>query len=234
MSSSFKRPPRPFGASAPVETPYIRAQQVWDDRIGSARAQAANWRLAAFASMAITAVTLGAYIVERSDTHVATYVVPVDQAGRPGRVELAGRDYQPTKAETAYFLADWVGWIRSRSPTDAVVNAANALRAYNFVDGAGRGQLDEMEKASTAATPATPATPNQAVTVQVQAVIQRSPTSYQVNWTETAYREGDAAKVTHWTGLFGTVVKPPRDEAALRRNPLGLFVNSVQISQELA
>jgi type IV secretion system protein VirB5 len=231
MSSAFKRPPRPYGASAPIDTPYMRAQQVWDDRLGSARAQAANWRIAAFASLAIAAVTLCGYISERSNTHVATYVVPVDDAGRPGQVELAGRAYQPTKAETAYFLADWVNWVRSRSPTDAVVNAANALRAYNFVDGSGRGQLDEMEKVSSATLQATP---NQAVTVQVQAVIQRSPTSYQVNWTETAYRDGDTTKVTHWTGLFGTIVKPPRDEAALRRNPLGVFVNSVQISQELS
>lgn len=231
MASAFKRTPRPFGASTPVETPYMRAQQAWDDRIGSARAQAANWRLAAFAAMGLSFVTLGGYIYERSNTHVATYVVPVDQAGRPGQIELAGRAYQPTKAETAYFLADWVGWIRSRSPTDAVVNAASALRAYNFVDGAGRGELDQVEKANQAAGQTTP---NQAVTVQVQSVIQRSPNSFQVNWTETAFRDGDMAKVTHWTGLFGTIVKPPHDEAALRRNPLGVFINSVQISQELS
>jgi type IV secretion system protein VirB5 len=227
MPSAFKRPPQPFGASAPVETPYMRARQVWDDRLGSARAQAASWRLAAFAAMGLSFVTLGGYIYERSNTHIATYVVPVDEAGRPGTIELAGRAYQPSKAETAYFLADWVGWVRSRSPTDAVVNAANALRAYNFVDGAGRGELDDMEKASQSTT-------DQAVTVQVQSVIQRSPTSFQVNWTETVFREGDTAKVTHWTGVFGTIVKPPHDEAALRRNPLGVFINSLQISQELA
>jgi type IV secretion system protein VirB5 len=227
MPSAFKRSPQPFGASAPMETPYMRAQQVWDDRLGSARAQAASWRLAAFAAMGLSFVTLGGYIYERSNTHVATYVVPVDPAGRPGKVELAGRAYQPSKAETAYFLADWVGWVRSRSPTDAVVNAANALRAYNFVDGAGRGELDDMEKASQS-------TPDQAVTVQVQSVIQRSPTSFQVNWTETAFRVGDTARVTHWTGVFGTIVKPPHDEASLRRNPLGVFINSVQISQELS
>jgi type IV secretion system protein VirB5 len=227
MPSAFKRSPQPFGASAPEETPYMRAQQVWDDRLGSARAQAASWRLAAFAAMGISFVTLGGYVYERSNTHVATYVVPVDQDGRPGKIELAGRAYQPSRAETAYFLADWVGWVRSRSPTDAVVNAANALRAYNFVDGAGRGELDDMEKASQS-------TPGQAVTVQVQSVIQRSPISFQVNWTETAFREGDTAKVTRWTGVFGTIVKPPQDEAALRRNPLGVFINSVQISQELS
>jgi type IV secretion system protein VirB5 len=231
MPSAFKRSPRPFGASVPVETPYLRAQQVWDDRIGSARAQAANWRLAAFAAIGLSFVTLAGYISERSSTHVATYVVPVDQAGRPGKIELAGRAYQPTKAETAYFLADWVSWVRARSPTDAVVNASNALRAYNFVDGQARAELDELEKASQAATPATP---NQAVTVQVQSVIQRSPNSFQVNWTETAFREGDTAKVTRWTAIFGTIVKPPHDEAALRRNPLGIFINSVQISQELS
>jgi type IV secretion system protein VirB5 len=231
MPSAFKRTPRAFGASAPVETPYMRAQQVWDDRMGSARAQAANWRLAAFAAFGLSFVTLSGYIYERSNTHVATYVIPVDQAGRPGTIELAGRAYQPTKAETAYFLSDWVSWVRSRSPSDAVVNAASALRAYNFVDGSGRGELDALEKASQAAMAATP---NQAVTVQVQSVIQRSPNSFQVNWTETAFREGDTAKVTRWTGIFGTIVKPPHDEAALRRNPLGIFINSVQISQELS
>lgn len=231
MTSAFKRPPQPFGASAPVETPYMRAQQAWDDRLGSARAQAANWRITAFASLAIAGVTLVGYIAERSNTHVATYIVPIDQAGRPGTIELAGRVYQPTKAETAYFLSDWIGWVRSRSPTDAVVNAANALRAYNFVDGAGRGQLDDMEKAGVATAQTTQ---GQAVTVQVQSVIQRSPTSFQVNWTETAYREGDTTKVTRWTGMFSTIIKPPHDEAALRRNPLGIFINSVQISQELS
>jgi type IV secretion system protein VirB5 len=209
----------------------MRAEQVWDDRMGSARAQAANWRMAAFAAFGLSFVTLTGYIYERSNTHVATYVIPIDQAGRPGTIELAGRTYQPSKAETAYFLSDWVGWVRSRSPTDAVVNAASALRAYNFVDGAGRAELDELEKASQAAMAATP---NQAVTVQVQSVVQRSPNSFQVNWTETAFREGDTAKATHWTGLFGTIVKPPHDEAALRRNPLGIFINSVQISQELS
>jgi type IV secretory pathway TrbF-like protein len=37
------------------ETPYQRAAQVWDDRIGSARVQAKNWRLMAFGSLALSA-----------------------------------------------------------------------------------------------------------------------------------------------------------------------------------
>ena len=42
----FKRPSIRYGASPQPVTPYQRAAQVWDDRIGSARVQARNWRLA--------------------------------------------------------------------------------------------------------------------------------------------------------------------------------------------
>ena len=34
-------------------TPYQKAAQVWDERIGSARVQAHNWRLMALGSLAL-------------------------------------------------------------------------------------------------------------------------------------------------------------------------------------
>jgi type IV secretion system protein TrbL len=37
-------PPTRYGKSPEPETPYQRAAQVWDERIGSARVQAKNWR----------------------------------------------------------------------------------------------------------------------------------------------------------------------------------------------
>ena len=47
----FKRPSTHYGKMPEPVTPYQRAAQVWDDRIGSARVQARNWRLMAFASL---------------------------------------------------------------------------------------------------------------------------------------------------------------------------------------
>ena len=44
----FKRAHVRYGRTPEPETPYQRASQVWDDRIGSARVQAQNWRLAFF------------------------------------------------------------------------------------------------------------------------------------------------------------------------------------------
>ena len=45
------------------ETPYLRAAQQWDHRIGDARAQARNWRLMAFSSIAIAGIFAVAGIV---------------------------------------------------------------------------------------------------------------------------------------------------------------------------
>ena len=44
----FKRPSTHYGKAPEPETPYQRAGQVWDERIGAPRVQAKNWRLMAF------------------------------------------------------------------------------------------------------------------------------------------------------------------------------------------
>src|SRR6266508_591744 len=51
----FRRPSVRYGQTPAPETPYQRAAQVWDDRIGSARVQARNWRLIAFGNLVLAA-----------------------------------------------------------------------------------------------------------------------------------------------------------------------------------
>ena len=228
-SNLFRRIPAPFGQTSAPETPFQAAHAVWDERIGSARVQAASWRYAAFASFAVALVALGGAIFEASDHHIATYVVPVDEYGRPGRVQLAGRTYQPSAAETGYFLADWVRWTRSRSPVDPVVNTDNLRRAYNFVADSAAGEMGELGKAAMTAMKTEPGT---AIAVDIKTVLQRSPTSFEVHWAETTFKDG-LARTTHWTALFTTRIQPPKDEAQLRANPLGVFISDFRISQEL-
>jgi len=62
----FKRPSVHYGRTAQPVTPYQKAAQVWDDRIGSARVQARNWRLMAFGCLLLSgglAAGLGAAYV---------------------------------------------------------------------------------------------------------------------------------------------------------------------------
>ncbi|TKH92512.1 conjugal transfer protein TrbF, partial [Campylobacter jejuni] len=50
----FKRPAAHYGKTPPPVTPYQKAAQVWDERIGSARVQARNWRYMAFGSLVLS------------------------------------------------------------------------------------------------------------------------------------------------------------------------------------
>ena len=54
----FRRPVDRYGSSAPVETPYHRASQEWDRRIGEPVIQARNWRAMAFAGWAVCALAV--------------------------------------------------------------------------------------------------------------------------------------------------------------------------------
>jgi type IV secretion system protein VirB5 len=228
MLNAFRRSNDRYGSSAPLESPYQRAAQEWDNRIGSAVVQAKNWRLAAFGALGLAALALGGFIYQSSHTTIATYVVPIDKYGRPGRIELADKAYSPTVAETGYFLADWVRLTRSKS-IDPIVIRDNWTRAYRFVAGPAIGQLNDYAKSHDPFANAG----SQAINVQIVSVLPRSPHTYQVQWRETTFDQGVSSAAANWTGLLTVKIDAPKDEAELRANPLGIFITSFQWSQEL-
>lgn len=228
MPNAFIRTQERYGDSTPVETPYHRAAQVWDDRLGSARVQARNWRLMAFCCAGLAAIALGAFIYAEQDTHIATYVVPLDRYGRPGRIEAAERAYHPTQAETGYFIADFVQLVRAKS-TDPVVLRQNWVRAYGFVSADAQASLNLYARQADPFAKLG----RQAVTVEIVSVLPRSANSYQVQWRETAFEDGAPGPTERWTGLFTVTQRQPRTEAQLRANPLGVIITAFQWSREL-
>ena len=81
-----------YGGREPDEAkanPYSRAALAWDDRIGSARVQARNWRWIAFGAMALALISTTGAVTLAVKKQVATYVVEVDKAGMPSRITLA-------------------------------------------------------------------------------------------------------------------------------------------------
>jgi type IV secretory pathway TrbF-like protein len=226
--SVFRRTADRYGSSAPVDTPYRRASQEWDRRIGEPVIQARNWRAMAFAGWGVAALAVGGLIYQGATRQIATYIVPIDRYGQPGRIELAGRAYVPTTAEMGYFLADWVSRTRSKS-IDPIVIRDNWTMAYHFVVGAAIGQLNDFAKTHDPFANAG----QQAVSVEVVSVLQRSANTYQVQWRETTYDRGATTSTLNWTGLFTTKIQPPTNEAELRANPLGVYITEFQWSRDL-
>ena len=77
----FRRAVQRYGRTPEPETPYQRAGQVWDERIGSARAQARNWRLMAIGGLLLSSALSGGLLWQSMQSRVIPYVVEVDKLG---------------------------------------------------------------------------------------------------------------------------------------------------------
>ncbi len=224
----FKRAVQRYGRTPQPETPYQRAGQLWDERIGSARVQARNWRLMAFGTLALTCAMSGALIWQSLQSRVTPYVVEVDRLGEARAVTEAEVGYKPTDPQIAWHLAKFIENVRGVS-LDPVLMRRDWLSAYDFATERGARLLDDYARAADPFARIGERT----VSVQVTSVVRASDRSFQVKWTETAYERGSEAGSSHWTGILTIVTKPPVSADTLRKNPLGIYVDAIDWSREL-
>ena len=224
----FKRPATHYGKSPQPETPYQRAAQVWDDRIGSARVQARNWRFMAFGSLALSMGLSAALVWQSTNGSIVPWVVQVDRLGQAQSVAPASADYRPTDPQVAWHLARFIEQVRS-IPADAIIVRQNWLRAYDFTTQAGALALSDYARANDPFAKVG----KQQVAVEVSSVIRASPSSFRIAWIERRYQDGALASTERWSAILTVTVQPPRDADTLRKNPLGIYVNAINWSKEL-
>jgi len=190
----FKRPSVHYGRTPEPVTPYQRAAQVWDDRIGSARVQAKNWRLMAFGCLALSTGLAGSLVWQSSQGTITPWVVEVDRLGQAQRVAPANTGYQPTDPQIAYHLARFIEDVRGL-PADAIVLRQNWLRAYDFTTDRGAASLNDYARTND---PFAKLGKVQ-VSVEVSSVIRASPESFRVAWVQRAYDNGSLRSTERWT-----------------------------------
>lgn len=223
----FKRPIQRYGTTPEPVTPYQKAAQLWDERIGSARVQA-NWRLMAFGCLALSVGLSGGLLWQSLQSRVTPYVVEVDKFGEARAVAPAVQDYRTADAQIAWHLARFVTNVRSVS-TDPVLVRRNWLSAYDFATDRAALFLNEYARTNDPFRDIG----TRGVSVQVTSVVRASDTSFQVKWTERVFERGSLARTERWTAILTVAIQTPRTADQLRKNPLGVFVNAIDWSREL-
>jgi type IV secretion system protein TrbF len=224
----FKRSVQRYGRTPEPETPFQRAGQLWDERLGSARVQAKNWRLMAFGGLGLTGAMAAGLLWQATQSHVTPYVVAVDRLGEARAIDEADKAYTPTDPQIAWHLAKFIENVRTIS-LDPVVMRKNWLSAYDFATQRGAVFLGGYVRDANVFG----AIGERAVTVEVTSVVRASDKSFQVKWIETAYVRGAASGTSHWTGILTILSKPPQNADTLRKNPLGIYVDGIDWSREL-
>ncbi|PVA08664.1 conjugal transfer protein TrbF [Pelagivirga sediminicola] len=226
--SFFKRSTTHYGKSPEPETPYQRAAQVWDERIGSARVQARNWRLMAFGCLILSGGFASALVWQSTTGNVVPWVVEVDNLGEAHAVGPADASFEPSDPQIAFHLAHFIEQVRA-IPADAIIVRQNWLRAYEFTTDRGALALNDYARANDPFT----RVGRQQIAVEVSSVIRASPNSFRVAWTERHYENGQLSTTERWTAILTIVIQPPRDAERLRANPLGIYVNAINWSREM-
>jgi len=228
MRTMFRRSTTRYGTTLEPVTPYQKAAQVWDERIGSARVQARNWRLMAFGSLVLSA-GLGAGLVWQSARGtIVPWVVQVDRLGHAQAVAPAVAGYTPSDPQVAWYLARFVEDVRGLS-ADPVVVRQNWLRAYDFTTTSGAQALNDYARLNDPFS----RIGHEQIEVDIASVIRASPGSFRVAWTESHYRDGAFTGTERWTAIVSVVLRTPRDSDHLRKNPLGIYVSAINWSKEL-
>jgi type IV secretion system protein VirB5 len=218
-----------YGETPAPATPYQRAEQLWDERIGAARVQAANWRLMAFGCLALVAVLIGDDIRAHSRAAVTPFVVEVDRLGAAQAVALATTDYQPSDEQIAYFLGRFITEVRGLSVDSVVVRQA-WLDAYAQITSHAKPSLDEYARAADPFGKIG----RRAVTVDVTSVVRASDRSFRIAWVEHPYADGSPLPSENWSAILTVVIQTPQTEARLRQNPLGIYIDAISWAQELS
>jgi type IV secretion system protein TrbF len=224
----FKRPSVRYGRMPEPETPYQKAAQVWDERIGSARVQAKNWRLMAFGCLMLSGGLASGLVWQSLRGTVTPWVVQVDHLGQAQAMAPADGNYQPTDPQIAFHLARFIEDVRGL-PTDGIVLRQDWLRAYDFTTDRGAAALNDYARTND---PFANLGKLQ-ISIEVTSVIRASPISFRVAWIQRSYENGSLSATERWTAILTVVIDTPRDADRLRKNPLGVYVNAINWSKEL-
>jgi type IV secretion system protein VirB5 len=224
----FKRASVRYSKTPVSETPYQAAQQLWDERIGSARVQARNWRAMALGALALAFLMAGGLLWYSARSTITPYVVEVDRTGEVLGVGPAVEAYHPRSAEIAYFLSQFIEYVRS-VPLDPVVLRHDWLRAYDFVTPRGAAVLNAYARANNPFAHVG----HRTVTVQVRSIVRISARSYQAQWTQQTFENGSPVSTDRWTGIFTIVIHTPHDVVSLRKNPLGIYIDGLDWSRDI-
>lgn len=224
----FKRSTISYGKTPEAETPYQKATQVWDERMGSARLQARNWRLMAFGCLFLAGGLSIGVVWQIGRSTVTPFVIEVDRLGEVREVGPALKAYIPGDAQIAWHLARFIENVRSLS-IDPIVVRENWLAAYDYTTSEAANTLNEFARRNDPFGKVG----KTSVTVEITNIVRSSPQSFGIRWREEEFENGALGRTTHHRAVLTVILKPPSTETALRKNPLGIYVHAVNWSREL-
>lgn len=221
----FKKSKSPIPESSGNGNPYLNGREEWLERYGSYISRVAQWRMAAFLCLLITAVSITGNVIQASQIKTVPYIIEVDKLGKSNvvaRADTASRTPQRlTQAEIARCVSDW------RTVTaDVELQQKMIERLSFFMAGSAKGVLRQWYETNN---PYEIAKSGKLVHVEIKGLpLPVSADSYRVEWVETVRSHAGVMLDSHTYEATVTIqINPPTADAVLLRNPGGVYITAL-------
>ncbi len=211
-----------------IETPFKKARQEWDKRMGNSIQQAYLWRLVAFLSLLTTLCSIFAMAYLGALPKAIPHVIEVFPDGRNrymGDISVEWGQYKPSELLIRYQLERFVTGIRWIS-SDKVLLKKNLLGVYEMVTESGANLLNEMFQKNNPIRRAS----TERVDVGIASIIPSTDRSWQIDWRETRWDlYGQPIDSKEFRGIFEIMIVKSSKPDRLKANPLGIYINGFSI-----
>jgi len=234
MRHEYTAPPSNYKSTQAVESPFFRAKEEWDNRIGSSVARAKNWRVAFFLSIALVLVLSGTNLYQVMTVRIHPVVITVNsETGQPkviGKIE--DTKYVPKEQEIKYFIGSFIQNVRA-VPADPVVIKKNWFTAYSFLRSKASNYLNHL--ANNDSDSPLKKIGAETITIKPISILRvNNSDSYQARWKEMRFDSGGSLLEEYtMTGVFTISFETPSNMEILSVNPLGIFIENFQWNKEL-
>lgn len=213
------------------ETPYLAARQEWNERYGSYIQTARAWRIVGVLGLTMAVITSTYALYLSTQVKLVPYIVEVDKlgtavtAGFPQQIEYA--DPRVVRATLGNFVTSF----RSITP-DAVVQKQYIDRTYALLrtSDPSTQKINAWFRGNSPFEKAKSAT----VAIEVNNIVALSNQTYQLDWTEFERdRKGKETGTRRFRGIATVAMIAPQDEATIRFNPVGLYIQDIDWTAQL-
>lgn len=225
MKNPFKKEVADYKGDEPI-TPYQRAQQEWDMRIGTSRAQAKNWRICTLLALLVAVALAWGLVFVLTSHKEKIFIAEITKEGRVVNVSPLTVRYQPNEAQKEYFITHFIELVRTLT-LDPVAVKQNWIDAYNFLSNRGAERLNSYFKQNNP----TALLGKKTITLQITDINPVSVNTMHVRWVETTINtNGQEEGKKNYSGVFTIALKQPTTREQILRNPLGIYIVDFNIS----
>ena len=226
----LKAESKTWSASEPLDTPYKRARDVWDSRMGALLQNIRLWRLATFVCFGVVCVEGMGLIYLGQLPKLEPYIVQLNGQGQSvykGNMGTAWSSFTPTRAAMTYHLREFIERVREIS-FDTELMKQRLFQAYDFVTPEAATILNDHFRERNPFTIAK----TDRYTVEITAMVPVSSQTWQCDWTESQWnKQGQLQEKVDWRGMFRLTLKKPRTIQDMEKNPLGMYIREFHWSK---